>query len=140
MFRLFKKRETKEIDFNFIKHNTGWNVYTLECASSKRIITMDFYTYRNTAFLEPTSIPNRESDNMERHKITLEIYTAPIPTYKGSCYFKFQLTEKSTKKLRKAIDTFKAIAFDAKARDAKKDIGLSEETEPHIHAVYTNHD
>lgn len=124
MFKLFKKRETKKVNFNFLKQYRGWVLHTLECSSSRRIVSMDFYSNKKTAFLEPTDIINHESANMERKKITLEIYTTPIPLSPGSYYFKFELTEESTRKLKKEIDALKGLDLDIKTQEAKQAIGL----------------
>ena len=124
MFKLFNKRETKKVNFNFLKQYRGWVLHTLECSSSRRIVSVAFHSSRKTAFLEPTDIVNHESANMERRKITLEVYTTPIPLSSGSHYFKFELTEESTRKLKKEIDAFKGFDLDTKIQEAKQAIGL----------------
>lgn len=127
MFKLFKKRgveETKEVNFNFLKYSIGWDVYKLECSSSKEFIGVSFSSNRKTAYIQPVCIKNRESADRERKQITLEIYTTPIPPGTESYCFLFELTKESTRKLNKEIDTLKALNLAAKIKEAKQAIGL----------------
>lgn len=126
MFKLFKKREAKRVNFNFLKQYSGWGLHTLECSSSGKIVSVDFHSSRKTGFLETTDILNHESANMERKKITLEIYTTPIPLDPKSHYFKFELTKESARKLKKEIDAFEGLDLNARIEKAKKAIGLSD--------------
>jgi hypothetical protein len=123
MINLFRKKNTQDINFDFIKVSGVWHTDTILNRFSGKLCKIYIQEHKDLVSLRNLvdQLPKYETTQ----RITLEVYTEPYYIHGADNYPNFKITKKSIKLLFKEIKKLKEINSYPMLKRAEEDMGFN---------------